>query len=110
MNRSNVGTLERWNAGISLRRELRFALLAAMETCWVYSVLTFLASMLGFARAISPLSLFAAYWIALVVGRVLPRRKARWWIESGPAARVWAGSTRPPAWGRNSPPARKRAG
>jgi hypothetical protein len=65
---------------LNFRRELRFALLAAMETCWVYSVLTFLASIMGFARAISPLSLFAAYWIALVVGRVLPRRKERWWI------------------------------
>ncbi|HEX7593575.1 MAG TPA: hypothetical protein VF429_05330, partial [Anaerolineae bacterium] len=65
---------------LNFRRELRFALLAAMETCWVYSVLAFLASIMGFARAISPLSLFAAYWIALVVGRVLPQRKERWWV------------------------------
>ncbi len=65
---------------MNFRREFRFALLAAMETCWVYSVLAFLASLMGFARVLSPLSLFAAYWIALVVGRVLPRRKERWWI------------------------------
>jgi hypothetical protein len=63
---------------ISFRRELRFALLAAMETCWVYSVLVLVATMMGFAPAISPLSLFAAYWIALLVGRILPQRKERW--------------------------------
>jgi Domain of unknown function (DUF4129) len=60
------------------RRELRFALLAAMETCWVYALLAYLASFSGAQRAVSALALFASYWIALVVGRVLPRRKERW--------------------------------
>ena len=62
------------------RRELRFALLAAMETCWVYALLAYLASFSGAPRAVSALALFASYWIALVVGRVLPRRKERWII------------------------------
>lgn len=63
---------------LNFRRELRFALLAAMETCWVYCIGAFLASLMGVTRALSPLALFAAYWIALVVGRVLPRRRERW--------------------------------
>jgi hypothetical protein len=66
------------NHSISMRRELRYALLAAMETCWAYSVLTLLAALMGIVHAISALSLFAAYWIALVVGRILPQRKERW--------------------------------
>jgi hypothetical protein len=48
-----------------------------METCWIYSILAFIASLMGL-RAISPLSFFAAYWIALDTGRVLPQRKERW--------------------------------
>lgn len=63
---------------ISPRRELRFALLAAAETCWVYSVLAFAAALMGSPRNLSPLSLFAAYWIALLVGRKLPSLKQRW--------------------------------
>ena len=66
------------NHRLSLRRELRYALLAAMETCWAYSILSLLAAQMKIAPAISPLSLFAAYWIALVVGRSLPQRKERW--------------------------------
>ncbi len=57
---------------IPVRRELRYALLAAMETCWVYAIIAFLGA-LTLTPTISPLSLFAAYWIALLVGRVLPR-------------------------------------
>ena len=63
---------------LSFRRELRFTLLAAMETCWAYSVLALVAALMGIAHIISPLSLFAAYWIALVVGRILPQRRERW--------------------------------
>ncbi len=63
---------------IRFRRELRFALLAAMETCWVYSILAYLAAVIDLPRTVSPLSIFAAYWLALVVGRVLPQRKERW--------------------------------
>ena len=64
---------------LSPRREIRYALLAAMETCWVYAILAFLALVSG-SYALSPLSLFAAYWIALLAGRTLPRLKQRWTI------------------------------
>ncbi len=64
----------------NFRRELRLALLAAMESCWVYSILVFLAEMMQVPALSSPLTLFAAYWIALIVGRELPRRKMRWAI------------------------------
>jgi hypothetical protein len=63
----------------SLRRELRYALLAAMETCWVYAVIAFLGA-LTLTPAVSPLSLFAAYWIALLVGRGLPRLRQSWTV------------------------------
>ena len=53
-------------------------LLAAMETCWVYAILSFFAYVVSFPRFISPFAIFIAYWIAIVVGRVLPRRKERW--------------------------------
>ncbi|HEX7589280.1 MAG TPA: DUF4129 domain-containing protein [Anaerolineae bacterium] len=66
------------NHPLSFRRELRFVLLAAMETCWAYSALALAAAFMGLGPAIAPFSLFAAYWIALVVGRILPRRKERW--------------------------------
>jgi ABC-type multidrug transport system fused ATPase/permease subunit len=69
-----------WNLRLAPRRELRLALLAAMETCWVYSIVAFMAVEMRFERALSPLALFAAYWLALVVGRVLPRLKQRWII------------------------------
>lgn len=51
-----------------------------METCWVYAILVFLAAVARFPRALSPLSLFAAYWVALIVGRTLPPHKQRWII------------------------------
>lgn len=63
---------------ISPRRELRFALLAAAETCWVYSVFAFAAALMGSPRNLSPLSLFVAYWVALLVGRNVPFLKRRW--------------------------------
>jgi hypothetical protein len=65
---------------INFRREVRLALLAAMETCWVYAILVFVAALMQVPALSSPLTLFAVYWIALMVGRELPRRKARWAI------------------------------
>lgn len=65
---------------ISPRRELRFALLAAMETCWVYMALLFLSTLLHAGHPLLPLSLFIAYWVALNAGRFLPRLKARWLV------------------------------
>ncbi|MBI4786167.1 MAG: DUF4129 domain-containing protein [Chloroflexi bacterium] len=72
--------LETWDLHrLSPRRELRFALLAAMETCWVYAILAFFAARPNL-RAVSPLALFVAYWLALLAGRTLPRFKRRWTI------------------------------
>lgn len=65
---------------ISPRRELRLALLAAAETCWVYSVLAFIAVLMGSPRTLSSLSLFTAYWLALLAGRTLPTLKWRWGV------------------------------
>lgn len=67
-------------SAFNFRRELRLALLAAMETCWVYATLVFVAALMQVPAPSSPLTLFAVYWIALIVGRELPRRKARWAI------------------------------
>jgi hypothetical protein len=74
---------ETWNLKpaflrFSPSRELRLALLAAMETCWVYAILGFWAALVNSARLVSPVSIFAAYTVALGVGRVLPQLKARW--------------------------------
>lgn len=51
-----------------------------METCWVYSILAFLAALMKIPRAPSPLTLFFAYWVALLAGRGLPQLKQRWSI------------------------------
>lgn len=64
----------------NFRRELRLALLAAMETCWVYAILVFLAALMQVPALSSPITLFGAYWIAWFVGRELPRRRVRWTI------------------------------
>jgi len=65
-------------SNFNLRRELRLALLAAMETCWVYAVLVFAGALLNVPPFASPLTLFIVYWLALILGRELPRRKERW--------------------------------
>ncbi len=65
---------------LNFRRELRLALLAAMETCWTFSVLVFVAALIQVPAFSSPLPLFSAYWMALIVGRELPRRKERWFL------------------------------
>lgn len=58
---------------VSFRRELRIALLAAMETCWVFAVVVFLAEITGAMSPLTPLPFFLAYWLAMIVGRGLPR-------------------------------------
>ncbi len=64
---------------LPVRREIRYALLAAMETCWVYAIIALLGA-LTLTPTVSPLSLFAAYWIALLAGRVLPRLEQSWTV------------------------------
>ena len=65
---------------ISLRRELRLALLAAMETCWVYAVIVFLCALTGLNASLTPLPFFIVYWLALLIGRVLPGTQRRWLV------------------------------
>ena len=62
----------------NLHRELRLALLAAMETCWVFVVIAFLAVQVDKPRALTPLAFFFAYWIALFLGRALPQSRKQW--------------------------------
>ncbi len=61
-----------------LRRELRLALLAAAETCWVYAVIVLLTALVVQPQPLTPLPFFAAYWLALILGRALPKSKASW--------------------------------
>jgi hypothetical protein len=70
---------------LDARAELRRALLAAAETCWVYAVVLTLTALLRPPRLISPVGVFFAYFIALEIGRYLPRlrraRRALQWIN-----------------------------
>lgn len=76
MHRSNAFPTSLFT--LNFRREFRLALLAAMETCWVYAALVFLGALLNLPPFHSPLTLFAVYWIALILGRELPLRKEPW--------------------------------
>ena len=62
----------------NLRKELRIALLAAMETCWVFAIVVFLAALMKTPQPLTPLPFFIAYWLALMVGRTLPQSKHAW--------------------------------
>jgi Domain of unknown function (DUF4129) len=74
------------------RAELRRALLAAGETCWVYAIVLTLTALAHPANLISPFSIFFTYWAALEIGRYLPRlRRARsvlQWINLGLAVLI----------------------
>ncbi len=48
-----------------------------METCWAYSIVAFLGAA-TLTATVSPLSLFMTYWVALLVGRILPCLQLRW--------------------------------
>ncbi|MBI5030740.1 MAG: DUF4129 domain-containing protein [Chloroflexi bacterium] len=63
---------------LNFRKELRIALLAAMETCWVFTIVVFLSELTRSAQPLTPLPFFIAYWLALIVGRTLPRSKRAW--------------------------------
>ncbi len=63
---------------INLRAELRLALLAAAESCWLYAIVLTIGVIAGFPRVISPLGIFVVYWLGLVVGRLLPRLPHAW--------------------------------
>lgn len=63
---------------IAWRAELRLALLAAAESCWIYAIVLTLGTLGGFPRIVSPLGIFVMYWLGLLTGRVVPRSKSAW--------------------------------
>ncbi len=63
---------------LNLRRELRIALLAAMETCWVFAVVVFFAEIANAPHPLTPVPFFLTYWLAMIVGRLLPQSRQRW--------------------------------
>lgn len=64
----------------SLRAQLRLALLAAAEACWIYAAILVLGTLAGAPREVSPFGIFLAYWIALQTGQFLPRTQLTWRI------------------------------
>jgi len=65
---------------LPLRAQLRLALLAAAETCWIYAAVFVVSALAGAPRVVSPFGIFLTYWIALQVGRFVPRAKKTWRI------------------------------
>ncbi len=62
----------------NLRAVLRFALLAAAESCWLYALVLTLGALGGFARVVSPFGIFIVYMAGLGAGRFLPRLPQKW--------------------------------
>lgn len=60
------------------RAELRHALLAAAESCWIYAVILTIGTGAGFTHVVSPLGIFIVYWVGLGAGRLLPRVRRAW--------------------------------
>ncbi len=65
--------LERLPSSINLRADLRRAVFAAAETCWVYAALAVVSAMIGMTRLLSPFGIWLTYWAALEIGHYLPR-------------------------------------
>ena len=63
---------------LNLRAELRLALLAAAQACWIYAAALVIGVNAGAARIVTPLAIFFVYWIALQTGRLLPRSHRAW--------------------------------
>ena len=61
-----------------LRAQLRLLLLAAAETCWIYTVTLLLGALADAPRQVSPLGILFVYWIALQTGRILPSTRKNW--------------------------------
>lgn len=62
---------------LNARGELRRALLAAGETCWVYAIVLVLTALARPSNLISPFAIFLTYWAALDIGRYLPRMRLK---------------------------------
>ncbi len=67
----------------NLRAELRLALLAAAEACWLYAIVLTIGTLMGFPRVVSPIGIFVVYWVGLLIGRVLPRSDRAWRVLQG---------------------------
>jgi Domain of unknown function (DUF4129) len=78
MSLSTLSATQAFGVRINARAELRRALLAAAETCWVYAPLMILAALGGQARLLSPIGIFLVYWAGLEIGRYLPRVRRAW--------------------------------
>lgn len=63
---------------IHWRAELRLALLAASETCWLYAIVLTVGTMAGLPREVSWVGIFLVYWVGLQTGRLLPRLPHAW--------------------------------
>lgn len=63
---------------IRLRAELRLALIAAGETCWLYAIGLMVGAMAGHLREVSPLGIFFVYWVGLFTGRLVPQIRQSW--------------------------------
>lgn len=63
---------------LNVRAELRRALLAGADACWLYAIALTLGTLMGFPRAISPFGIFIVYYIGLSVGRLLPYSDKAW--------------------------------
>jgi len=61
-----------------LRAQLRLLLLAAAETCWIYTMTLLLGALADAPRQVSPLGILFVYWIALQTGRILPSTQKNW--------------------------------
>jgi hypothetical protein len=68
---------------LNLRGELRLALLAAAEACWIYAIALAIGTLAGFPVVVSPLGIFVVYWVGLAAGRALPRSRRAWRVLQG---------------------------
>lgn len=62
----------------NLRAELRLALLAGAESCWLYAIVITVGIIGGLPHEVSPFGIFIVYWLGLLAGRQLPRLPQSW--------------------------------
>lgn len=67
-----------FSRSVNLRAELRLALLAGGESCWLYAILLTIGMLAGHPREVSPFVIFLVYWVGLVTGRALPQLPYSW--------------------------------
>ncbi len=69
--------IAKWLAthGIAPRADVRRAVLAAAETCWVYAGMLTVGRAAGSSRFLTAFGIWFTYWAALEIGHYLPRRR-----------------------------------